>query len=207
MSLKITAKILLAITQLVAGVASLEIVLFFSTLTPIATAQNIYSPTSIPRETVNQATKLSQQGKAKAEVQDYRGALADLSQAIQLNPNEADFYYQRGLILVKLSDRQAAVRDFDDAILRDPNHAWAYLHRGGIALNLGSSYQIADYRGFNYQITQVIGDRGGDAQAMLDLRTARDLFAQQGDREGYKTANRLIQHFGTDIKQKANQDF
>lgn len=204
MSLKITAKILLTMAQLVAGIASLQIVIFFSSLTPIAKAQNIYSPTSIPRESVNQATKLSQQGKAKAEVQDYRGAIADLSQAIRLNPNEADFYYQRGLILANLSDKQAAVRDFDDAILRDPNHAWAYLHRGGISLNLGSSYQIADYRGFNYQITQVIGDRGGDAQAMLDLRTARDLFAQQGDREGYKIANRLIQHFSPDVEQKAH---
>ncbi len=197
MTFKITAKILLAI-------AGIEIAMLVA-LAP-AKAQNY---ASISAESISAAEKLSQQGKAKAEVQDYRGAIADLSQAIRLNPNEADFYYQRGLILVELSDRQAAVRDFDDAILRDPNHAWAYLHRGGISLNLGSSYQISDYRGFNYQITQVIGDRGGDAKAMLDLRTARDLFAQQGDREGYKTANRLIQHFGTDtdVEQEAHQDF
>ncbi len=199
MSLKITAKILRAIAQLAAGIAGIEIAMLVA-LTP-AIAQNYASRST---ESISAAEKLSHQGKAKAEIQDYRGAIADLSQAIQLNPNEADFYYQRGLILASLSDRQAAVRDFDDAILRNPNHAWAYLHRGGISLNFGSSYQITDYRGFNYRLDNIVGDQRGDARAMLDLRTARDLFAQQGDRAGYQTADKLIHHFSRDVEQRAS---
>jgi len=150
---------------------------------------------SISIESIATAKKLSQQGQAKAKIMDYRGAIADLSQAIALNPNEADYYYQRGLILGELSDRQSAVRDFDDAIARNPNHARAYLQRGGMSFDLGSSFQITDYRGFNYNLDRLTSDRRGDARAILDLRRARDLFAQQGDKTGYQTADLLIKHF------------
>ena len=53
----------------------------------------------VSAESIATAKELSQQSQAKAEIQDYRGAIADISQAIILNPNEADYYYQRGLIL------------------------------------------------------------------------------------------------------------
>lgn len=185
MSLKTTVKILLTLT-------SIEIITLFLVFTPLARAQNIFASTPVSQESVDAAIDLSQQGKAKAEQYDYRGAIADFSKAILLNPNEADFYYQRGLILRKLSDRQAAIRDFDDAILRNPKHAWAYLQRAGVLFNFQSSARFTDDRGFNYRI---INRSRGDARAMLDLRTARDLFAQQQDQEGFETAERLIQHF------------
>lgn len=174
----------------IAGMAAVLMIGF----TPIARTQP-FTATSVSTESISTAQKLFSQATAKAEAQDYRGAIADLTQAIGLNPNEAEFYYQRGLILKQLSDRQAALADFNDAILRDPNHAWAYLQRAGLSFNLGSSYQITDYRGFNYQIVDVIGDRRGDARAVLDLRTARDLFVRQGDRVGIQTAEQLIEHF------------
>ena len=150
---------------------------------------------SISSEAIATAEELSKQGQAKAEILDYKGAIADLSQAIALNPNEAEFYYQRGLILGELSDRQSAVQDFDDAIARDPSHARAYLQRGGMSFDLGSSFQITDYRGFNYRLNRLVDGRRGDARAILDLKKARDLFARQGDKEGYQTADRLIKHF------------
>lgn len=184
------------LSKILLAIASID-VLLVGGLTPIR-AQQPYSTTSVLAESISTAQQLSQQAKQKAEAYDYRGAIADISKAIQLNPNEADYYYQRGLILEELSDRQAAVRDFDSAILRNPNHAWAYLHRGGMSFNLGSSYQITDYRGFKYQLDNIIGDRRGNARAMLDLRTARDLFARQGDTQGHQIADRLIQHFTQD---------
>ena len=184
---RITTKILLAI-------ATIETALLVGALTPTARAQQPYSTTSVSAKSISTAQQLSQQAKQKSESYDYRGAIADISRAIQFNPNEADYYYQRGLILEELSDRQAAVRDFNSAILRNPNHAWAYLHRGGMSFNLGSSYQITDYRGFKYQLDNLLGDRRGNARAMLDLRTARDLFARQGDTR-HQIADRLIQHF------------
>lgn len=154
----------------------------------------VNTTTSSP-EAIATAQKLSQRGQAKAEILDYKGAIADLSQAILLNPNEAEFYYQRGLIFGKLSDRLGAVQDFDDAIDRDPNHARAYLQRAGMSFNLGSSFQITDYRGFKYKLDRLVGDGRSNARAIFDLKKARDLFGQQGDKEGYQTADRLIKHF------------
>ena len=197
MSLKTTKKILLTLI-------SIEIITLFTALTPIAKGQNIFASTSVSQESVNAAKDLAQQGKAKAEQYNYRGAIADFSKAILLNPNEADLYYQRGLILKKLSDRRAAIQDFDDAILRDPNHARAYLERAGVLFNFQSSDRFTDDRGFTFRI---INRRRGDARAMLDLRTARDLFAQQGDQEGFQIADQLIQHFAGSLESETNQKF
>ncbi|WP_319421283.1 tetratricopeptide repeat protein [Pleurocapsa sp. FMAR1] len=197
MSLKITAKILLTLT-------SMEIVLLFSALTPVAKTQNIYSPDSISAESVKSATELSQSGKAKLKQENYRGAIADFSQAIQLDPNNADFYYERGSILGELGDKEGAIRDFDDAILRNPHYARAYLKRGGMSIDLGLNQRVTDSRGVYFR---TVDYRVRNSRAILDLRTARDLFAQQGDREGYQTANSLIQHFAGSLEPEKNQKF
>lgn len=180
MFLKITFKILLTL-------ASIEIITLFSALTPIARTQNIFPSTPISTESINTATDLSNQGQAKAEQQDYRGAITDFSQAIQLNPNEGDLYYQRGLILAELEDQEGALKDFDDAILRNPNHGWAYFHRAGIAFGLSSNSRVMNSR--------ALTSRALTSRAILDLQTARDLFSKQGDQEGYKQADGLIKHF------------
>ena len=177
-------------------------ILFAGISTPLK-AQPVNS-VDVSAESIAAAKELSKQSQAKAEILDYRGAIADINQAIILNPNEADHYYQRGLILGKLSDRQGAVRDFDDAILRDPNHARAYLQRAGMSFNLRSRFQIVDSRGFIYRFNRLVGDRRSDSRAVLDLRTARDLFAKQGDEEGYETADRLLQHFADDLDAETN---
>lgn len=184
--------------------SSIEIITLFIALTPIAKAQNIFASTPISQESVKAATDLSQQGQAKAEQLNYRDAIADFSRAILLNPHEADLYYQRGLILKKLSDRQAAIQDFDDAILRDPQHARAYLERAGVLFNFQFSDRFTDNRGFSFRITN---RNRSDARAILDLRTARDLFAQQGDQEGFQTANKLIQHFAGSLESETNPRF
>lgn len=203
MSLKIAAKTLWMIT-IALGIISLDTFLSSDTLTSIARAQSPEFSTPVSQESIDEAKHLSELGKIKAEYQNYREAIADFSKAILLNPNEADFYYQRGLILKELSDRQAALQDFDDAILRNPNHAWAYLQRAGVSLNLNSSQQFTDFKGFNDRITN---RNLGDAKGILDLRIARDLFAQQGDKMGFETADRLIQHFAGSLESEANQKF
>ncbi len=196
MSLKTTAKILLTLT-------SIEIIILSTALTPVR-GQSIFASIPVSQESIDTATDLSQQGQAKAKQLNYRGAIADFSRAIQLNPNEADFYYQRGLILRELSDREAAIQDFDDAILRNPQHAWAYLQRAGVFFNFNTSDRFRDNRGFTFRLTN---PSRGDGRAMLDLRTARDLFAQQGDELGFQTADSLIQHFAGSLESEANQNF
>ena len=169
-----------------------------------SSAQQVAPEISVSPEAIATAEQLSIRSQTKAEIQDYRGAIADISQAIRLDPHEADYYYQRGLILRELSDRASALQDFDDAILRDPNHARAYLQRAGMSFDLRSSFQIRNDQGFLYRFDNLDGDRRGDARALLDLRTARDLFAQQGDVEGYQTADLLLRHFAGDLQPPEN---
>ena len=197
MSLKNTAKILLTLI-------GIEIVILFSSLTSIARTQNLYSPASTSAESIEAAAKLFQRGKTRLEQQNYRGAIADFSKAIQLNPNQEDFYYERGLILGKLGDKKGAIRDFDDAILRNPHHAWSYLNRAGMSFDLGLDHRVTDSRGVDYRIVDY---RVENSRAILDLRTARDLFAQQDDQEGYQTANSLIQHFAGNLEQEKDREF
>ncbi|MEL6496269.1 MAG: hypothetical protein AAFQ41_14280 [Cyanobacteria bacterium J06623_7] len=68
--------------------------------------------------------------------------------------------------------------------------------------NIGSSFQITDYRGFDYQFDGLERDRPEDVRAVLDSRTARDLFARQGDIAGYQTAERLLLHFTQESQPK-----
>jgi tetratricopeptide (TPR) repeat protein len=189
-------------SKLVLTIAIIEIMVLFNTLTPIARAQNNYSQTPVSTTAIDEATKLLEQGKIKAQQQNYRGAIADFTKAIQLNPNQADFYYQRGLILAELEAQEGAIQDFDAAILRNPNHAWAYFHRAGVSFGFGSnppSFSRSrldsdlDFEDTRYRVT---GFRPMNARAMLDLKTARDLFSQQGNQKGYQIANRLLQYFG-----------
>ena len=48
-----------------------------------------------------QTTNWLIQGIQKANQEDYQGALSDFTQAIEINPQNAEAYYQRGLIYVK----------------------------------------------------------------------------------------------------------
>ncbi|MEM8718259.1 MAG: tetratricopeptide repeat protein [Cyanobacteria bacterium P01_G01_bin.39] len=201
---KNAAKLKLRSIKLALGIVSLAIALLLGIVTAPVIAQNTNSATSVDPESVTAAQKLSQQGKLKVEQQNYRGAIADFSRAILLNPNEADLYYQRGLVLRELSDLEAAIQDFDDAILRNPNHAWAYLQRAGIFFNVESNQGFTSFQGFRFR--QTTSNRG-DARGILDLRIARDLFAKQGDQEGFQTADQLIEHFGGNIEGSENQNF
>jgi len=77
-------------------------------------------------------------------------AIADLTEAIRLNPNMGQAYYQRGMVYLKTGDDDRAIADFTQAIRLDPSsHFLAYLSRGNVYLNHvnGSDYDraIADF--------------------------------------------------------------
>ncbi len=55
------------------------------------------------------------QCKFKIEESNYQGAIADCSQALSRNPNNANVYYNRGLAHYSIGDMQKAGTDFQQA--------------------------------------------------------------------------------------------
>ena len=80
-------------------------------------------------------------GKAKSNLEDYRGAIQDYTKAIELNPNHTYAYNNRGIAKVELEDYSGAIQDYTKAIELNPNHAYAYYSRGN------AKVQLQDYRG------------------------------------------------------------
>ncbi len=86
------------------------------------------------------------EGEDKYKKGDYPGAIEAYSQAIQLNPNNAQAYNERGNARYMLGDKQAALTDYDQALKIDPNYAPAYTNRGNARDDLGDKQgAIADY--------------------------------------------------------------
>jgi aspartyl protease family protein len=67
---------------------------------------------------------------AKYELKDYVGAIGDLTQALQLDPNNSTFYYRRGNAKWLLKDYYGAIRDCEKAIELNPKFSAAYLIKG-----------------------------------------------------------------------------
>ena len=130
-------------------------------------------PTVAPKGNVDQ---LLQQGQAKFEAFDYGGALAAFNRVVLSAPDRSEPYLYRGLVRFELEDKLGALRDFDDAVLRNPRSARAYLHRASTLFSLGS-----------------------ETEAIVDLQLATQLFAEQGDQDGYQRAVRLLRAFNPAI--------
>jgi len=85
-------------------------------------------------------------GDEKRESGDYRSAIADYDQAIQLKPDYADAYYNRGIAKSDLGDYQGAIIDYNQVIQLKPDYADAYYNRGNTKDDLGDKQgAIADY--------------------------------------------------------------
>jgi WD40 repeat protein len=85
-------------------------------------------------------------GISRCHEEDYKAAISDFDQAIQLNPSLADAYYNRGLAYAKLEQYQEAIEDYTEALEINPNWADAYNNRGNAYYKLGNHEKaIADY--------------------------------------------------------------
>ncbi|MGF1935823.1 MAG: tetratricopeptide repeat protein [Nostoc sp. ChiQUE02] len=86
------------------------------------------------------------EGIEKYNNKDFRGAIEDYTQAIQINPNYVDAYINRGLAHDDLGDKQVAIEDYNQAIKINPNYALAYYNRGVTRSNSGDRQAaIEDY--------------------------------------------------------------
>jgi serine/threonine-protein kinase len=85
-------------------------------------------------------------GLAQWETDNLGTALEDLSQAIQLDPNQPEFYYQRANLRFELGDRQSALADYTNTLRLNPDLINAYINRGTVRAELGDEVgAIADY--------------------------------------------------------------
>jgi tetratricopeptide (TPR) repeat protein len=89
----------------------------------------------------------STSGKITAsQGQAYDKAIADYTQAIRLDPNNAVAYRERGVALSQKGDNDKAIADYNQAIRLNPNYARAYINRGNAYDDKGDyDKAIADY--------------------------------------------------------------
>lgn len=75
-------------------------------------------------------------GLSKDDLKDYRGAIADYNNAIEINPNYSNAFVGRGNSNLSLKDYPGAIEDYTKAIELNPNYGDAYYNRGVSKLNL-----------------------------------------------------------------------
>ncbi|MBD1924416.1 tetratricopeptide repeat protein [Microcoleus sp. FACHB-831] len=115
------------------------------------------------------AKQLNNQGVDKLDQKDYKGAIADFSQALSLEPQNAKAYFNRGFAYYNLENYQKAIEDYTKAIEINPVDAEAFYNRGLAYSNLDS-----------------------DRAAIQDFEKAGQLYQQQGQLDGYKDAQERI---------------
>jgi tetratricopeptide (TPR) repeat protein len=79
------------------------------------------------------ALAYSERARAKTEISDYKGALEDLTNAIEIEPDYYWFYIDRGKLRQSMvGDFRGALEDFNKAIELKPDYFYPYLYRGQI---------------------------------------------------------------------------
>ena len=66
-------------------------------------------------------------------------AMADLNEAIRLNPREPFPYLNRGVIYGRKGDHARAIADYGEAITRNPKIALAFCNRGRAKLKINDA--------------------------------------------------------------------
>jgi tetratricopeptide (TPR) repeat protein len=85
---------------------------------------------------------------------DYNRALDDLTQAINLAPEQIEIYYQRGMVLMQLRQWQEALQDFHTIIDRYPYFLPAYYLAAQAETSLGNGKEAYQLRQQAYNLEQ-----------------------------------------------------
>jgi tetratricopeptide (TPR) repeat protein len=94
------------------------------------------SPTEAAAGSSADAAEFARRGTASAARQDYEHAIADLSRACELAPNESSYFYERAIARWQNKQPDLAMADLDRALELKPSDVLALAARA--ALRLGS---------------------------------------------------------------------
>lgn len=96
----------------------------------------------LSRQSQQNASNLKLTNRENSNSNTQLGGIQNYTQAIQLNPNNAEVYYQRGNANYDLGNLEAAREDYTQAIRLNSNHAKAYHNRGLVQADL-TNYRAA----------------------------------------------------------------
>lgn len=176
------------------SLAIIGIVTVLGGLTPSVYAQPL--PTLIAQKS---ADDFYNQGIEKYKARDLKGAIADFTEAIRLNPKLAQIYVMRGNTYYDQGDKEAALKDYNQALSIEPNDAVTYVERGNARDDLGDSKgAIEDYnKAITIQpdLATAYGNRAitylrmnNKEAALADFQKSAQLYKQQGNTERYQDA-------------------
>jgi tetratricopeptide (TPR) repeat protein len=112
--------------------------------------------------------------RARDDMQDWDGAIADYGEAIALDPKRASAYFNRGADWFDKGDDDRAIADFNIAISLEPSDSQAYSSRGSAFLHKGKvDAAILDFQ-------QAIEADPGNGRAHAELGSA---LAATGEQE------------------------
>jgi tetratricopeptide (TPR) repeat protein len=167
-----------------------------------------------PTDRLSNAEAYNDRGNERATAGDNRGAIADFTEAIKLNPKFTEAYNNRGNARVLLGDKQGALADFNQAIQLNPKDSEGYNNRGSLRADIGDKPgALVDFDRaiqLNPKFTEAYNSRGnlrvtlGDKQgALADFNRAIQLNPKDGD--AYNNRGNLRVELGD--KQGALTDF
>jgi tetratricopeptide (TPR) repeat protein/predicted aspartyl protease len=85
---------------------------------PVQTATQTSAPAAAPE--LNDAAALRARGGQFLAAKDYDHALADISHAIEMKPDQVDYYYDRGQVYMAASQPDKAAADYGQALKLKP---------------------------------------------------------------------------------------
>lgn len=162
-------------------------------------------PAIAEQSSVN-AEELFKRGVYEALIGNYKLAIADFTQVIQLRPDDATAYANEGLARAAMGDFQGALADFNSALRLNPDLEVAYYNRGYVRFEL-KDYQsalvdfnraiaIAPQNADAYHCRCLVRHKLGDMRGVAeDLHTAADLYFKAGKLDEYKGLLNVIKDF------------
>jgi tetratricopeptide (TPR) repeat protein len=155
-----------------------------NTFTRIAAVMGMigYTPAKAVAATPKPVDDLIASAVVKESQGDYRGILADMNQAIILNPTKDRLYYIRGNAKAELGDKPGAIEDYSQDLAMNSKRAETYYNRGNIRYKLGDWQQaLEDYNSsitINPQRVAAFYNRGNTKYKLQDKRGAIDDYSR-----------------------------